>query len=56
MEYLAIFDEGRTDVYLFFRDSQKLMKAPARFRAELNDTLLFALEKLLGEENVAVRN
>ncbi len=54
MEYLAIFDEGKTDVYLFFRDSEKLLKAPARFRTELNDPLLEALKKLLGEENVAV--
>ncbi len=56
MQYLEIFDEGRTDVYLFFQDSEKLMKAPARFRTDLNDVLLSALKKLLGEENVAVRS
>ncbi len=56
MRYLSIFDEGRSDVYLFFRDSEKLMKAPARFRTELNDVLLSALKKLLGEENVVVKH
>ncbi len=55
MQYLAIFDEGRTDVYLLFQDSGKLMKAPARYRTDVNDVLLLALRRLLGEENVALR-
>ncbi|MCH5353335.1 MAG: hypothetical protein J1E06_07710, partial [Acutalibacter sp.] len=55
MRYLSIFDEGKADVYLSFRDSGKLVKAPARYRTDVNDVLLNALRKLLGEENVALR-
>ena len=55
LQYLSIFDEGRADVYLSFRDSGKLVKAPARYRTDVNDVLLDALKKLLGEENVAQR-
>jgi len=55
MRYLAVFDGGVTDVYLLFRDSGKLMKAPSRFRTDMNDVLLSALKRLLGEENVAFR-
>ncbi len=55
MRYLAVFDGGTSDVYLFFRDSGKLMKAPPRFRTEVNPALLSALEKLLGEDGVAFR-
>ncbi len=56
MQYLAVFDEGLSDVYLFFRDEGKLLKAPARFRTSVNPVLLSALEKLLGPENVVFRN
>ncbi len=55
MRYLAVFDGGRSDVYLYFRDVGKLMKAPARFRTEVNPALLSALEELLGKENVVFR-
>lgn len=55
MRYLAVFDGGTTDVYLFFRDTGKLMKAPARFRTEMNDVLLSALKRLLGGENAVYR-
>ena len=55
MQYLSIFDEGKADVYLSFRDSGKLVKAPAQYRTDVNDVLLGALRKLLGEENVAQR-
>ncbi len=55
MQYLAIFDEGVSDVYLWFRDSGKLLKAPAKYRTAMNDVLLNALRDLLGNENVAFR-
>lgn len=55
MQYLAVFDEGQYDVFFFFRDSGKLMKAPARYRTAVNPVLVSALERLLGEENVAFR-
>lgn len=54
MQYIEVFD-GPSDVYLFFRDSGKLLRAPAKYRVEANSVLLGALEKLLGEENVAFR-
>ncbi len=55
MQYLAIFDEGVSDVYLLFRDSRKLLKAPAKYRTAVNDALLNALRDLLGNENVVFR-
>ncbi len=55
MQYLAIFDEGQTEVYLRFVDTGKLVKAPPQYRAFVNQPLLRALEKLLGEENVVYR-
>lgn len=55
MAYAAVFDEGRSDLYIFFRDTGKLMKAPARCRVDVNPVLLSALRGLLGEENVAFR-
>lgn len=55
MAYAAVFDEGRSDLYIFFRDTGKLMKAPARCRVDVNPVLLSALRELLGEENVAFR-
>jgi len=55
MQYIAVFDEGLTDVYLRFADTGKLVKAPAKYRTYVNEPLLRALEKLLGKENVAYR-
>lgn len=55
MQYIAVFDEGATDVYIYFNDSGKLMKAPARLRVDMNEVLLSALKKLLGDENAAYR-
>ncbi len=55
MQYIAIFDEGPTDVYLRFADTGKLLKAPARYRVFVNQPLLKALGRLLGEKNVAWR-
>ena len=52
MQYVAIFDEGQSDLYLTFRDTGKTLRAPARYRVAMNPVLLQALEKLLGRENV----
>lgn len=53
MDYIAVFDGGRSDLYLLFRDTGKLLKAPARSRVDVNPPLLSALRALLGEGNVA---
>ncbi len=55
MKYLDVFSGGTNDVYLYFQDGKKTVKAPARYRFEANDPLLEALGKLLGEENVVFR-
>lgn len=55
MRYIAIFDEGTSDVHIRFLDSGKLLKAPPRFRAMVNPVLLRELKKLLGPENVSFR-
>ena len=54
LRYLAVFDEGDRDVYLFFQDAGKLVKAPGRYRVSVNPPLLRALEDLLGPGNVAL--
>lgn len=52
-KYLAVFD-GPTPLYIYFKDSGKLMLAPAAMRVDVNNVLLRELKKLLGEKNVAV--
>lgn len=54
LQYIEIFD-GLTDLYVTFRKDGRTMKAPAKFRVDVNSVLLSALEKLLGEENVVFR-
>ncbi len=51
MQYVAIFDGGHNDLYIFFKDQNKLLKAPAKYRVEVSDQLLKALLRLLGEGN-----
>ncbi len=53
MQYIAIFDEGMSDLYLSFQDTSKLLRAPAKYRVYINQPLLRALEDLLGKDNVA---
>lgn len=55
MQYIAVFDEGTTDVHVCFKDSGRQLKAPARFCVDMNDVLLAALKRLLGDENVIYR-
>ena len=52
MQYIAIFD-GVSDLYVSFQDTGKLLRAPAKYRVDVNRPLLRALEALLGEKNVA---
>lgn len=54
MQYLAIFD-GPMPLYLFCKDTNKLKAAPPARRVDVNPVLLRELKKLLGDENVAVR-
>ena len=51
MQYAAIFDGGPNDLYIYFKDQDKLLKAPAKYRVEVSDQLLKALLRLLGEGN-----
>ncbi|WP_322173490.1 DNA polymerase III subunit alpha [Acutalibacter caecimuris] len=52
MQYADIFSEGRSDLYILFKDSGKMVKAPPRYRLDVNRPLVEALEKLLGQENI----
>ena len=52
-QYLAIF-EGSCPVYVYFKDTKKMMLAPQSMFCEPNDPLLRQLRVLLGEKNVAL--
>lgn len=54
LQYIELF-EGASDVYIAMRNTGKLVRTSAKYRVEVNRSLLTALEKLLGEENVAFR-
>ena len=47
--------EGDFPLYIFQRDTKKLMLAPRVNWVELNDVMISQLKKILGDENVAVR-
>ncbi len=51
MQYVEIFDGGHNDIYILFKDTGKLVRAPAKYRVEMSRQLLGALERLLGSEN-----
>ena len=53
MQYTAVFD-GATPLYIYLRDEKKLMAAPMSMRVDVNDVLVRALQRLLGNKNVAV--
>lgn len=55
LKYLAVF-EGREDIYIRFTDNGKMLKAPDKYRAEVNNVLLSELKKLLGGENVVYKS
>ena len=54
LQYVEVFD-GVTDLYLYALDEKKLVRAPARYRVAVNYALVAALKRLLGEENVALK-
>lgn len=54
LQYIEIFD-GATDLYLFCTEKNKLVRAPAKYRVAVNYELIAALKRLLGEENVALK-
>ncbi len=51
MQYIDIFEGGHNDVFILFRDTGKLTKAPARYRVDISRQLMTALGRLLGEDN-----
>lgn len=53
MQYIAVFD-GPTELYLYFLDTGKLVRAPASCRLDANAVLIRELKKLLGEGAVAL--
>ena len=54
LQYIEVFD-GVTDLYLYALDRQKLVRAPAKYRVAVNYELVAALKRLLGEDNVALK-
>ena len=54
LQYVEVFD-GITDLYLYSLAEKKLVRAPAKYRVAVNYELVSALKKLLGEENVALK-
>ena len=55
MQYIAIFD-GPTELYLYFQDTGKLVRAPAVYRVDANPVLVRELKRLLGNLNRMARN
>ncbi len=55
LQYIEVFD-GVTDLYLYSMSDKKLVRAPARYRVAVNYELISALKRLLGEENVALKD
>ncbi len=54
LQYVEIFD-GITDLYLYSLSERKLVRAPAKYRVAVNYELVSALKRLLGDENVALK-
>ena len=51
----SAFLTGPPPVYLYFQDTQKLLRAPADLWVDVNDVLLGELKNQLGQENVALK-
>ena len=51
MQYVDIFDGGRYDVFIMFRDTGKVARAPAKYRVDVSRQLMTALGRLLGSGN-----
>ena len=54
LRYIEVFD-GITDLYLYSLSEKKLVRAPAKYRVAVNYELVSALKRLLGDENVALK-
>jgi DNA polymerase-3 subunit alpha len=54
LQYIEVFD-GTSDLYIYDISTKKLIRAPAKYRVDVNDALINALKKLLGDKNVAVK-
>ncbi len=54
MEYVKVFS-GKNDLYLYFKDEDKWLKAPQNMKVDANEVLLLRLRELLLEENVVIR-
>lgn len=52
LQYISVFD-GESIVYVRFADTGKLVKAPSKYRVDVNESLIAALKMLMGDENVA---
>ena len=51
MQYVDIFDGGRYDVFIMFRDTGKVERAPEKYRVDVSRQLMTALGRLLGSGN-----
>ncbi len=53
LQYIEIFD-GPVELYIYFEDTRKLVRAPASLRLEPEAVLIRELKRLLGEEAVVL--
>lgn len=53
LQYIEIFD-GPVELYIYFEDTRKLVRAPSSLRVEVEPVLIRELKKLLGEEAVVL--
>ncbi len=54
MEYVDIF-KGGNDLYIFFEETGKWVKAPRNMQVDINEVFIKRLNELIGEENVVIR-
>lgn len=54
LKLIEIFS-GDTDLFVYFANEKKLLKAPAMYKLEPNEALISELKKILGSENVAIK-
>lgn len=53
-QIIDIFD-GNTPVYMYFCDSEKLMRAPRNMWVDINDVMIRELKHRIGDKNVAFK-
>ncbi|MBQ4100167.1 MAG: DNA polymerase III subunit alpha, partial [Oscillospiraceae bacterium] len=54
LNIISIF-EGKTNVYAYFEDTKKLIRAPQNLYVDLNEPMIAELKSILGDRNVAVK-